>query len=197
MAELVDQGLIAAVGVYRLPLMRASLFLLLAALTSVTAIAQTPKSGLWELETHMHTNRPDEDAKLAKATANGSPGEDAMVTAMLEQLGRRVVALLPDGIRMQVCLTDELAARLMTVEEQVGCTVTRTVSGSTTKSLVMCTEPPMSAEIQTTLLGTEGFTSEEKRSGIVQGGPITLTISGEGHWISSDCGGLKPLAKMP
>lgn len=170
-------------------------FVLLAATAAAAASAQTMKPGLWEMKQtpQMDPARQAQMAKAQKAMENMPPAQKQMMQDMMAKKG--VSMDFAGGvITVKSCITAEQAARNLTPHADQGrCTHDVKRSGNVISNHFSCTEPASEGESTVTLQGDTGFTSQVTMTHQRAGKPETMTVSGEGHWLGSDCGNIKPM----
>ena len=169
-----------------------------AATFAVGASAQTLKPGLWEV-TNKTTSSSGEMEKAQKEMqehlAKMSPAERKQMEAMMAKHGMQMGAGGPGGMTMKVCMSKEQVERNEIPAQQGDCKTTRQQrSGSTIQMAWTCANPPSSGEGTYTIVSPEAYTTKmTMRSTTAQGKPETMTMNGSGKWLSTDCGGLKPM----
>ena len=177
------------------PIAVAGLALLLA---SGAAWAQSTKPGLWEIQHKMGGN-PEMDkamAEMQKQLASMPPAQRKQMEAMM---GKNGMGVAPGGgFSLKVCITPEMAARAEMPSQTEGhCTNTITSrSASALKMKFVCTNPPSSGEGTYVFNGDKAYTMKMVMQSARNGKPETMTVEGQGKWLSTDCGTVKPIA-MP
>jgi len=166
---------------------------------STAASAQSIKPGLWEMQ-HTVGGSPQMDqamAEMHRQMATMPPAQRKQMEAMLGQQG----ISLPTpgtggGMSMKVCITPEMAARSEIPSQTEGeCTHTVTSrSGNTLKMRFVCKNPPSTGEGTYTFSGDTAYNLKMVMTTTRQGKAETLTMDGQGKWLSSDCGAVKPIA---
>jgi len=180
------------------PVMRRALSLLasvLAAALPAAAQTQMMKPGLWEIRQTPEL-APDQQAKLKQAQealAGMTPEQKAMMEKMMAQRG---VSLNMSGgtITIKSCLSKEQAERNTppVVDAKSRCTHDVKRSGNTIHTHFNCADPASEGDSDVTLT-SDGFTSKTRITTQRNGKTETVSISGDGRWLGSDCGGLKPM----
>ena len=167
-------------------------------LCSASAFAQSTAPGLWEMQNKVGGN-PEMDkamAEMQKQLASMPPAQRKQMEAMMGKSG----ASIGNGgaISVKVCITPEMAARSeMPSHTEGDCTATVTSrSGNTLKSKFVCKNPPTTGEGTYTYSGDKAFTSKMVMQSTRNGKPETMTMEGQGKWLSADCGSVKPI-QMP
>lgn len=173
--------------------------LLLSALSCIGAVhAQSTKPGLWEINQKMGGN-PEMDkamAEMQKQLASMPPAQRKQMEAMM---GKNGMGVAPGGgFSLKVCITPEMAARAeMPSQTEGNCTSTITSrSASALKTKFVCTNPPSSGEGTYVFNGDKAYTMKMVMQSARNGKPETMTVEGQGKWLSTDCGTVKPIA-MP
>lgn len=165
---------------------------------ATTASAQSIKPGLWEMQ-HKMGGSPQMDqamAQMQKQIASMSPAQRKQMEAMLGQHG--VTMPTPGaggGMAMKVCISPAMAARSELPSQTEGdCTSTVTSrSGGTLKMSFACKNPPSNGEGTYTFSGDTAYTMTMVMNTNRQGKPASMTMDGQGRWLSADCGAVKPL----
>jgi hypothetical protein len=168
---------------------------------ATAASAQGIKPGLWEMQ-HKMGGSPQMDqamAQMQKQMAAMSPAQRQQMEAMMGQHG--VTMPTPGaggGMAMKVCITPEMAARSEMPSQYEGqCTSTVTSrSGNTLQMRFTCQNPPSSGEGTYTFSGDTAYTLKMVVNTTRQGKPESMTLDGQGRWLSADCGSVKPV-QMP
>lgn len=167
-------------------------------LVAATAFAQSTRPGLWEIQQRIGGN-PQIDqamAEMQKQMAGMSPAQRKQMEAMMGQQGITMPGpAAGGGMSLKVCITPEMAARQdMPSQNEGDCTSTTTSrSASTLKVRIVCKNPPSTGEGTYTFKGDTAYTMKMVMSTTRQGRPETMTLDGQGRWLSSDCGSVKPL----
>lgn len=166
---------------------------------ATTASAQSIKPGLWEIHQKVGGNPQMERAmaEMQKQMAGLTPAQRKQMEAMLGQQGMS----LPKpgaggGMALKVCITPEMAARSdMPTQTEGDCTNTVTSrSGNTLKMRFVCKNPPSSGEGTYTFSGDTAYTLKMVMNTARAGKAETLTLDGQGKWLSSNCGEANPMA---
>ena len=177
--------------------MKACALLLLAGLTGWTglALAQGLKPGLWELK---HTSQldPQRQAQMdqaKKAMENMSPQQRKMMETMMGQHGVGV-GLSGGAMAVKICLSKEQAERNFAPgQETGGCTGDSKRSGNVIKTRFVCKDPAGEGDSTITLKGNEAFSNDVRMTRQRNGKAETTILRGEGRWLGSDCGNIKPI----
>jgi hypothetical protein len=168
---------------------------------ATAASAQGIKPGLWEMQ-HKMGGSPQMDqamAQMQKQMAAMSPAQRQQMEAMMGQHGVTMPTPGAGGsMAMKVCITPEMAARSEMPSQHEGqCTSTVTSrSGNTLQMRFTCQNPPSSGEGTYTFSGDTAYTLKMVVNTTRQGKPESMTLDGQGRWLSADCGSVKPV-QMP
>ena len=177
----------------------ASTAALFAAMPAITS-AQNSKPGLWESTTQMQgAGAAKVDAAMAdmqKQLAGMPPEQRKMVEDMMAKQGMKLGGAPGGGMKVQTCVTPEMASRDEFGAAQPGdCKQTRLPrSGNTVKFKFECTNPPSKGEGQVTFTSRDAYELKITSTSSVDGKPQTMDILGSGKWLSADCGNVKPIA---
>jgi Protein of unknown function (DUF3617) len=168
---------------------------LAAALFASVAMAQSTAPGLWAIQHKMGGNPEMEKAmaNMQKQLAAMPPAQRKQMEAMMGQSG--VSAAPGGGMALKICITPEMAARSELPSQTEGdCTTTITArSANTLKSTFVCRNPPTSGEGVYTFSGDKAYTAKMVMQTTRNGKPETMTMEGQGKWLSADCGAVKPI----
>lgn len=164
-------------------------------LCSASAFAQTTAPGLWAIQNKMGGN-PELDkamAEMQKQLAAMPPAQRKQMEAMMGQNGMSVGA--GGAVTVKVCITPEMAAKSELPSQTEGdCTSTITSrTGNTLKSKFACKNPPTTGEGTYTFSGDKAFATKMVMQTTRNGKPETMTMEGQGKWLSADCGNIKPI----
>ncbi len=165
---------------------------------TTAASAQSIKPGLWEMQHKMGGN-PQMDqamAQMQKQMAAMTPAQRKQMEAMMGQQGVSMPSPgTGGGMAMKVCITPEMAARSELPSQSEGqCTSKVTSrSGNTLKMAFTCQNPPSSGEGTYTFSGDTAYTMKMVMTTTRQGKPESMTMDGQGKWLSADCGAVKPV----
>ena len=176
--------------------------LLLAALVlsaALPAAAQSLKPGLWEVTNKMNNPQMDQAmAEMQKQMAAMPPEQRKQMEDMMARQGVRMAApAAGGGMTMQVCMTQEMAAR-NDVPMQEGCRITNQQrTGNTMRISFTCTKPPSTGETQFTFTSPEAYTMKMTATTTAGGKSEKVNMEGSGKWLSADCGNIKPMAPPP
>jgi len=177
------------------------LFAFATLLLATATHAQTVKPGLWEITNQMQgTPGSKADAAMAqmqKQMASMSPEQRKMVEDMMAKKGLQMGTTAGGGMAVKICLTPEMAARNEVAPAQQGsCTHTPSPrSGNTQKFSFSCTSPPSHGEGQVTYTSPEAYAMQMTTTTTRKGKEETMHMQGQGKWLGSDCGSVKPLGQ--
>lgn len=177
---------------------RISLVLLLGTFCLTTVYAQSTKPGLWEINQKMGGSAEMDQAmaQMQQQMAGMSPAEKKMMQDMMAKQGMALPTPgAGGGMAMKVCITPEMAARQdMPMQTEGDCTTTITSrSGNTLKMNFVCKKPPSTGEGTYTFSGDTAYTMKMLMKTTQQGKPVSTTLDGQGKWLSTSCGTVKPL----
>lgn len=165
---------------------------------ATAASAQSIKPGLWEMQHKVGGNAQMDQAmaRMQKELANMPPAQRKQMEAMMGQQGMTMpTAGAGGGMAMKVCISPAMAARSELPSQNEGqCTSTVTSrSGNTMKMRFTCQNPPSSGEGTYTFSGDTAYSMKMVVNTTRQGKPESMTMDGQGRWLSADCGAVKPL----
>jgi len=153
------------------------------------------KPGLWEMHQTPEFS-PEQQAKMEqaqKAMASMPPEQKAMMEKMMAQRG---VSMNMSGgtITVKTCLSKEQAERNAppVTDAKSRCTHDVKRNGNTIHTHFSCMDPASEGDSDVTLTGN-GFTSKTRVTHQRNGKTETVSISGDGRWLGTDCGDLKPV----
>jgi hypothetical protein len=169
-------------------------------LGSGAALAQTTRPGLWDIQ-HKMGGDPEMDramAEMQKQLAAMPPAQRKQMEAMMGQQGVSMAPGAQGGMALKICITPEMAARQeMPSQTEGDCTTTiHSRSASALKMSYVCKNPPSSGEGTYTFSGDTAYTMKMVTKTTRNGKPASMTMEGQGKWLSADCGTVKPIA-MP
>ncbi|MCB4362391.1 DUF3617 domain-containing protein [Hydrogenophaga taeniospiralis] len=173
---------------------------LLTALTlcATASLAQSTRPGLWAVEHKMGGNPELEQAmaQMQKQLASMPPEQRKQMEAMMGQQGVSMAPGAKGGMALKICITPEMAARQELPSQTEGdCTTTiHSRSASALKMSYVCKNPPSSGEGTYTFSGDTAYTMKMVMNTTRQGKPTSMTMEGQGKWLSTDCGSIKPMA---
>jgi hypothetical protein len=168
------------------------------ALASSSGWAQSTKPGLWEIQNRMGGN-PQMDAAMAemqKQMASMPPAQRKQMEAMMAAQGVSMPkAASGGGVAMKVCISPEMAARTdMPSQIDGDCTTTITSrSANTLKMHFVCKNPPSEGDGTYTFSGDTAYTMKMVMKTTQKGKTESMTMDGQGKWLSASCGDVKPL----
>mgnify|MGYP006144956407 CR=1 FL=1 len=167
-------------------------------LGSGAALAQTTRPGLWDIQ-HKMGGDPEIDramAEMQKQLAAMPPAQRKQMEAMMGQQGVSMAPGSKGGMALKICITPEMAARQeMPSQTEGDCTTTiHSRSASTLKMSYVCKNPPSSGEGTYTFSSDTAYTMKMVMKTTRQGKPASMTMEGQGKWLSADCGTVKPMA---
>lgn len=174
-------------------------FLLLSGVVmSLTAHAQSIKPGLWEMNQKMGGNAEMDQAmvQMQKQMAGMSAAQRKQMEDMLAKQGMSMpTAGAGGGMALKVCVTPEMAAKQeMPMQTEGDCTTRITSrSASALKMSFVCKNPPSSGEGTYTFSGDTAYTMKMVMNSTHQGKPQTTMLDGQGKWLASSCGSVKPV----
>ena len=166
-------------------------------LFAATAHAQSIKPGLWEMNQKMGASAQMDQAmtQMQQQMAGMPPAQRKQMEDMLAKQGMSMPTPgAGGGMVMKVCITPEMAARQdMPMQNEGDCTSTVTSrSASALKMNFVCKNPPSSGEGTYTFSGETAYTMKMVMNTTHKGKPQTMTMDGQGKWVSAACGAVKP-----
>ena len=166
-------------------------------LATTAAHAQSIKPGLWEMTQKVGGNAQTDQAmaQMQQQMASMPPAQRKQMEDMLAKQGKTMPTPGPGGgMAMKVCITPEMAARQdMPMQGDGDCTSTVTSrNASALKMNFVCKKPPSSGEGTYTFSSDTAYTVKMVMSTTHQGKPQTMTMDGQGKWLSANCGAVKP-----
>lgn len=181
----------------RLSLLRRSLPVL--ALLSATAMAQTTKPGLWEIQSKVGGN-PEVDkamAQMRQQLASLPPAQRKQMEDMMASQGLKIGQGAGGAMAMQICITPEMAARndLPTQAEGDCTTKIHSRTGNTVKLSFACKDPQSSGEGTYTFRGDTGYDMKMQVKTAQAGKTMNTTVEGTGRWLNAQCGNIKPVVR--
>jgi len=177
--------------------MKLPLFLALLALAALPASAQNMKPGLWEIKQkpQLEGKQQAQMEEAQKQMANLPPEQRKMMEQMMAQRGVSM-SLADGGISIKVCVSPEQAAKnAPPVSDKGNCKHDVTRSGSKTQMRFSCTNPVSEGESEITVMGGDAYTTKTRVTTQRNGKMETMNMSGEGRFLGSDCGTLKPMGQ--
>lgn len=169
---------------------------------ALEAHAQNMKPGLWEMSSKMQSGSGEMEKAMAdaqKQMAAMSPEQRKMMQDMMAKRGMQMGSSSGGGMRIKICMTQEMVDRnQMTLRQSGGthgdCTQNNSPrSGNTMQFSYVCAKPPSSGEGQFTFTSPEAYSMKMTSTNTVNGHAEKLAMQTDGHWLGSDCGNIKPL----
>lgn len=162
------------------------------------AMAQAIAPGLWSIQNKMGGN-PEMDkamVEMQKQLAAMPPAQRKQMEAMMGQSGMSIGA--GGAISVKVCITPEMAAKAELPSQTEGdCSTSVTSrSANTLKMQFSCKNPVTTGEGVYTFSGDKAYTAKVAMKTVRQGKTESMTMNGQGQWLSADCGTVKPI-QMP
>jgi hypothetical protein len=166
--------------------------------SSLPALAQTLKPGLWELSHKMSGSAQMDQAmaQMQQQLASMPPAQRKQMEEMMAKQGVNMSAGAGGGMRVKVCMTKEMAERNEMPQAQPGdCKSTASPRiGNTQKISYVCSQPQSSGEGQITFNSNEAYTMKMVTTTSVKGQSEKMTLDGSGKWLAADCAAVKPMA---
>lgn len=165
---------------------------------ATSSFAQSIQPGLWEIN-HKIGGNPQMDqamAQMQKQLTAMPPAQRKQMEAMLGQQGVSMPSPAADGgMAMKVCITPEMAARQdMPSQTEGECTTTITSRSTSTMNMkFVCKNPPSSGEGTYTFNGDKAYSVKMVIHTTNKDMPASMTMDGQGKWLSADCGAVKPI----
>ncbi len=163
--------------------------------------AQIMKPGLWEAtQTKMTSSSAETNKAMAAAQeqfAKMPPEQRKQMQEMMAKQGVNIglgdAGAKPGKIVVKMCMTQEMIDQNQTAPAQTGCTYTKSPRvGNTWKMTFTCANPPSTGEGQTTIIGSEAYTTKMTINSSATGKPERMEMEGEGKWLGASCGDVKP-----
>ena len=164
-------------------------------LTSVAgASAQSMKPGLWEITNNVQSGGKDMTAAMAqmeKQIAAMPPEQRKMMQDMMAKQGVQMGAGGAGGMRIKMCLTQEMVDRNAVAPQQQGnCTHTTSPRvGGTMKYSFQCTQPVSSGQGEVTFTSPEAYSMKMTMTSAQR----NMDMQATGKWLGSNCGDIKPI----
>ena len=172
-------------------------FLLASALLlgAQAAQAQNIKPGLWENKMQTQLS-PERQAMMAEAQKqmNAMPAEQRkMIQDMMAKQG--ISADTSSGmVTMKVCITPEQAAlNELPVDDKGKCKYQIQRNGKQIQSQFNCSDPQIVGEGTATINSAESYSSTMRATTQLNGKSEVMSMTGQGRWLGSDCGGIAPM----
>lgn len=160
------------------------------------AHAQTMRPGLWELK---HTPQAGSSPQLQvergqKSPENTAAGQGQPTEFLAGNRGGNA-GRSRGATTFQMCITKEQAERRSppVSDGNSRCTNDVKYKGNIIQTHFYCPDTGTEGDATTTLDGAESFTNIAKITRIQDGRPMTYTRTGQGRWLGTDCGDVKPL----
>ena len=169
-----------------------SSLILLACATGVSA--QSMKPGLWEITNNVQSGGKDMTAAMAqmeKQMAAMPPEQRKMMQDMMAKQGVQMGAGGAGGMRIKMCLTQEMVDRNEVAPKQQGnCTHTTSPRvGGTMKYAFQCTKPASSGQGEVTFSSPEAYSMKMSMTSAER----KMDMQATGKWLASNCGDIKPI----
>lgn len=169
-----------------------SALILLASATA--ASAQSMKPGLWEITNNVQSGGKDMTAAMAqmeKQMAAMPPEQRKMMQDMMAKQGVQMGAGGSGGMRIKMCLTQEMVDRNAVAPQQQGnCTHTTSPRvGGTMKYSFQCTQPVSSGQGEVTFTSPEAYSMKMTMTSAQR----NMDMQATGKWLGSNCGDIKPI----
>lgn len=162
--------------------------------TALTAHAQNLKPGLWESSSKMQGGMGSQIAAMQAEMAKMPPEQRKMMQDMMAKQGTTLGAAGPGSISSKVCLTKEMIERNEMPASPGECTSTTSPRiGNTMKTSFTCAKQGARGEGQFTFVSPEAYTMKMSITTVVQGKSEKMDMDGQGRWLSTDCGTVKPI----
>lgn len=165
---------------------------------SAATQAQSIKPGLWEMNQKVGGSAQMDQAmvQMQQQMANMPPAQRKQMEDMLAKQGMNMPTPgAGGGMVMKVCITPEMAAKQdMPMQTEGDCTSAVTSrSANALKMNFVCKNPPSTGEGTYTFSGDTAYTMKMVMNTTHKGKPQTVTMDGQGKWVSAACGAVKPL----
>lgn len=162
--------------------------------TALAAHAQVLKPGLWESSSKMQGGMGSQMAAMQEEIAKMPPEQRKMMQDMLAKQGTTLGAAGPGSISSKVCLTKEMIERNEMSGNQGDCTSTASPRiGNTMKTSFTCAKQGTSGDVQVTYVSAEAYTMKMSINTVVKGKTEKMDMDGQGKWLATDCGTVKPM----
>ena len=123
------------------------------------------------------------------------PEQRKMMQDMMAKQGVSMGAGAPGSMTVKVCLTRDMVERNEIASVEGDCKSSYSPrSGNTMKMSFVCNKPPSSGEGQVSFSGPQAYSSKMTVNSTRNGKSETVTMDGQGKWLSAECGAIKPLA---
>ena len=165
------------------------------AFVSLPAAAQMAP-GLWEHTVKFKSQSGDMEKQMAEAQARMAslpPDQRKMVEQMMAKQG---MSMGPQGVTARSCISKEQAARMEPLPMSKDSNCTQDVVSRTSSSMKIkwaCTgQDPSTGEGEIRFSNDKTFTGHAVMNGLRNGKPERTDMETNGHWLSSECGDVKP-----
>jgi hypothetical protein len=179
---------------HRIVSARALVALAILILSCVASQAQTMKPGLWEVR-HQAQLDPQQQAQMDEARkemAAMPPDQRKMMESMMAQRGMSA-DMAGGGMMVKVCVTKEQAERdAPPVDDRTDCKHDVKRDGKVIHTRFECSKPPSQGEGDITMTSPEAYSMKMRVTSQRDGKAQTMAMSGEGRWLGSECGAIKP-----
>lgn len=154
-----------------------------------TAAAQSIQPGLWELKTRMAHSDPATQKAMAQAQQQLAAMPPAQRKQMEAILGQQGLALDGQGgMRVQSCVTAEMANRFDVPTQEKGCKNTQlNRSGDTMTLGFECQDPHLVGKSTVRFISPKHYTVQTETTQTERGQTKQVQIEAEGRWIGAAC----------
>lgn len=164
---------------------------------AMPALAQDLQPGLWELSSTMQSDSGEMESAMAQAQKQMAalPAEQRkLMQDMMARQGLAMGAGGPGTMVTKVCMTADMLARNQIVTQEGDCKAQNAPRvGNTMKFKFSCSRPPSSGDGEVTFNGPRAYSSRVNITTRTNGKPDQLAMRSQGKWLSTDCGGIKPI----
>ena len=168
---------------------------------SFGATAQNMKPGLWEVSNKMQSSSGEMEkgmADMQKQMAAMTPEERKMMQDMMAKQGVTMGgpgAGGPGAMTVKVCMTKEMIERNEVASSEGDCKSSYSPrTGKTMKYSFSCANPPSNGQGEVTFVSPEAYQTKMVVNTSHRGKAEKVNMDGQGKWLSSECGAVKPLA---
>ena len=177
-------------------ILRSVAWLVLAQVASA-AHAQNLQPGLWEISSTMQSGSGGMEkamAELQKQMAAMSPEQRKMMQDTMAKQGMVMGGSGPGSMDIKVCMTKEMVERNEVASMEGDCKSSNSArSGNSMKVTFVCTKPASSGEGQVTFTSAQAYSARMTVNTSRNGKNETITMDGQGKWLSAECGAVKPI----
>lgn len=161
-------------------------------LVAGSALAQTIRPGLWQIDSKITSANTETDQAMAvlfRQMGNLPPDQRKMLEQLAAQQGMAMPTIGADGaIGTRSCITPEMAARkLIPTGQQGTCTSNNVAVNGGMKLSFSCTNPPSSGEGKLIFSGDTAFNMAVNVTTSARGAPEQMTVTSAGKWLSAAC----------